>query len=140
MRPGVAREIAAAVHGEDLQVRVALQHAVEDQVVQRNRRLQRIADDVVEVEARQALGVREAVGVDDDQRAQLLGLLPERREGRVGQLAAVDVGQHLHALEAELGDAALQLLGRLVAVGHRHGAEALEAVGLAARRTRRCRR
>ena len=51
----------------------------------------------------QPLGVREAVGVDHHQHAQLLGLLPERREGRVGQLAAVDVGQHLHALEAELG-------------------------------------
>ena len=109
---------------------MALQHAVEDQVVQRNRRLQRIADDVVEIEAGEAPGVREAVGVDHDQHAEFLGLLPERREGGIGQLAAGDIGQDLHALEAELADAALELLGRLVAVGHRHAAEALEAVGL----------
>ena len=50
----VAGQIAAAVHGQDLQVGMPLQHAVEDQVVQRDRRLQRIADDVVEVEARAA--------------------------------------------------------------------------------------
>ena len=116
----VAREIAAAVHGQDLEVGVALQHAVEDQVVQRDGGLERIADHVVEVEARQTLGVREAVGVDDDEGAELLGLLPERGEGGVAELVAVDVSEDLHALEAELGDATLELLGGLAAVGHRH--------------------
>ena len=57
MRPGIAGEIAAAVHGQDLQVGMPLQHAVEDQVVQGDGGLQRIADHVVEVEARQALGL-----------------------------------------------------------------------------------
>ena len=51
----IAAEIAAAVHGEDLQVRVALQHAVEDQVVQRDRGIERVADHVGEIEPREAL-------------------------------------------------------------------------------------
>ncbi len=49
--PGIGTEIATAMHGEDPEVRVAFQHAVENQIVQGDRRLQRIADDVVEVEA-----------------------------------------------------------------------------------------
>ena len=96
----IGGEIAAAVHRENLQIRVALQHAVEDQVVQRDRGLERIADDVVEIEAGEPLGLGEAVGMDHHQRAELLGLLPERREGRIGQFLAVDVGEDLHALEA----------------------------------------
>ena len=99
---GIAAEIAAAMHGEDLELGMALEHAVEDQVMQRDRRLERIADDVVEVEAREALALGEAVRMDHDQRAELLGLLPERRKGRIGQLLAGDVGQDLDALEAEL--------------------------------------
>ena len=66
--------------------------------------------------------------MDDDQRAELLGLLPERRESGIGQLPAGDVGENLDALEAELAHAALELLGGLVAVLHRHGAGRDEAV------------
>ena len=111
---------------------MALQHAVEDQVVQRDGGLERIADHVVEVEARQALGLGEAVGMDHHQRAELLGLLPERREGRIGQFLAGHVGQDLDALELELLHAALKLLGRLVAVAHRHAAERDQPVGVLA--------
>ena len=46
----IGAEIAAAVHGEDFQPRMAFQYAVEDQIVQRDRRVERIADDVVEIE------------------------------------------------------------------------------------------
>ena len=129
---GIGAEIAAAVHGEDLQVGMALEHAVEDQVVQRDRGLERIADDVVEVEAGEPLGLGEAVGMDHHQRAELLGLLPERREGRIGQFLAGDVGEDFDALELELLHAALKLLGRLVAVRHRHAAERDQPVGVLA--------
>ena len=69
--------------------------------------------------------------MDDDERAELLGLLPERRIVRLRQLAAGDIGQDLHALHAERLHAALELVGRFLAVHQRHGAERDEAVGLA---------
>ena len=127
---GIPAEIAAAMHREDFQLRVPLQHAVEDQVMQRDRGLQRIADDVIEIEPLKPLCLGEAVGMQHHQHAELLSLFPERREGRIRQFLAGDVGQDLHAGEAELFDAALQLLRRLVAVGHRHRAEAFETVGI----------
>ena len=124
----IGAEIAAAMHGENFQFRMPFEHAVEDQVVQSERRFERIADDVVEIKARQALALGEAVRMDDDQRAELLGLLPERREGRIGQFLAGDVGENLDALELERLHAALELLGGLLAVLHRHGAAGDEAV------------
>ncbi len=70
--------------------------------------------------------------MDHHQRAELLGLLPERREGGIGQLLAGDVGEDFDALELELLHAALKLLRRLVAVRHRHAAERDQAVGMLA--------
>ena len=72
------------MHGEQLEFRMPLKDTVEDQVMQGKRCLKRIADDVVEIEARQALAFGEAVRVNGDQGAELLGLLPERREGGIG--------------------------------------------------------
>ena len=126
----IGAEIAAAVHGEDFQLRVAFEHAVEDQIMQRDRRLQRIADDVVEIKARQARRLGETVGMNHHQRAEFFRLFPERREGRIGQFLAGDVGQNLDPGETEFFDAALKLLRRFMAVRHRHRAKALEAVGL----------
>ncbi|MEJ1975040.1 MAG: hypothetical protein WDN49_02280 [Acetobacteraceae bacterium] len=60
-----------------------LQHAVEDQVVQGDRRLERIAEDVVEVEPAEPLRLGKAVRVDQHHGAQGLGSLPERGIGRV---------------------------------------------------------
>ena len=45
----VAAEIAAAVHRKDFQIGMPLQHAVEDQVVQRDGGIERIADHVGEI-------------------------------------------------------------------------------------------
>src|SRR5262249_23558351 len=53
----VSGEIAAAVRGKNLQLGMPFEHAVEDQVVQRDGRVERVADHVVEVEAREPFGV-----------------------------------------------------------------------------------
>ncbi len=107
-----------------------LEYAVEDQVVQRKRRFERIADDVVEIEPFKTLRVGEAVGMEHHQHTELFCFLPERRESRIGQFLAGDVGDHLHAGEAELLDATLEFFCRFVAIRHRHRAKSLEAVGL----------
>ena len=119
----IGAEIAAAVCGENTEPGMTFEHAVKDQVVQRHRRVERIADHVVEVKARETLRLGEAGRMDEHQRVELLGLLPERREGRIGQFLAVDVGENLDALDAELLHAALELFGCLVAVLHGNAAE-----------------
>ena len=127
----IGAEKAAAMDRDDLQVGMAFEHAVEDEVVQRDRGLERIADDVVEIEAAETLCLREPHRMNEHDGAELLGLLPERRERRFGQFLAVDVGENLHALELELLHAALELRDGLVAVRHRHGAERREPIRLA---------
>jgi hypothetical protein len=47
---GIATQVAAAVSSEDFKIRIPFKHSVEDQVMQRDRGLQAIADDVIEVE------------------------------------------------------------------------------------------
>ena len=125
---GIGRQEAAAVDGEDLQVRQALENAVEDQAMQRDGGLQRVADDVGEVVFLEAPPLGEAVGMDHDEAAELLGLPPERLVLRRRQLVAVDVGEDLDALEAEVVDAEGEFLRRRRAVLQRHRAEAREAV------------
>jgi len=109
---------------------MAFKHAVEDEIVQRDRGLQRIADDIVEIEAGKPPCLGEAVGMDEHDRAEFLGLLPERRKGRIGEFLAGHVSQYLHALELERRHAARELARGLVAVGHRDGAQRSETIGL----------
>src|SRR6266511_339593 len=99
--------------------------------MQRDGGFERVADDVIEVEARESFRVGESVGVDHDERAERLGLLPEWRVVRLGELAARNVGQYLSALHAERGHAALELARGLCAIAERHGAERDEEVRLA---------
>ena len=70
--------------------------------------------------------------MDHHQCVEFLGLLPERRERRIGQFLAGDIGENLDALELELLHAALKLLGGLVTVDHGHAAERDQPVGMLA--------
>src|SRR5436190_22666416 len=97
----VAGQITAAVYREYLQVGMPLQHAVENEIVESDRGLQRIADDIVEIEARQSFPIGEAVRMDDDERAKLLGFFPERRILRLGELASANIGQDFGAFHPE---------------------------------------
>src|SRR6516165_2092987 len=49
--PGISAKISAAMHRQDLEPGMTLEHAIEYQIMQRDRRLQRIADNIVEVKA-----------------------------------------------------------------------------------------
>jgi len=66
--------------------------------VQRQRRLQRVAEDVIEVEMRQAIAMGKPVRVHHDEGAELLGFGKEGTEFRIGQFLAVDIGQDFDAL------------------------------------------
>src|SRR5580698_8249242 len=126
----VTTKIAATVYGKNLEFGVALQDAIEDQVVQSQRRLERIADNIVEIEPLKTFRVGEAIGMQHHQHAEFFRLFPEWRKGRIRQLLAGDIGDHLKAGKAQLPDAAFEFFGRFVAIRHRHGAKSLETVGL----------
>src|SRR5581483_9285852 len=81
---GVGAEIAAAVRGADLEPRIAVERSLEDQVRERDGGLQRIADRVGEqpVAAQPARRFELACAsrMQEDQRIELLALLPEWME------------------------------------------------------------
>ncbi len=79
--------------------------------MQRHRGVQRIADNVAEVEAPEAPRLGEATRVDEHHGAQRLGTRPERLEAGVRQLQLADMGQDLDTFEAQHLDAMLEFLG-----------------------------
>src|SRR5690348_1672940 len=79
----IGAKISAAMHRQDFESRMTLKDAIEDQIVQRDRRLQRIADDIVEIEPCQPGSFSKAVGMDHHQGPELLRFLPEWRECRI---------------------------------------------------------
>ncbi|MGX1370468.1 hypothetical protein RKD19_005827 [Streptomyces canus] len=95
----VGGQIAAAVRRDQFQVRMAVQDAGEDQVGERDGVLGGLADRVGQVPLVQALVERAAEGVQEDQRAALLGPRPQGFVGGVGEFAARRVRGDLHALQ-----------------------------------------
>src|SRR5438132_2979399 len=93
--PRVRGEVAAAVRGADLEPGEAIERSLEDQVRERDGRLERVADHVrqqaVALEpARQRVRGPRSLRMDEDEDAELLGLGPERVKLRVAQLLLVD--------------------------------------------------
>ena len=127
---GVERQVAAAVHGHELDVGVVLQHAAVDDPGQRDRGVERVADHVGEVVLPEPLAAGEAVGVEHHDNVELLGLGPERPEAPVVEVHAHDVGVDLDAAEVVLLHAPLELLDGRAHVLHRHRRQADEPVGV----------
>src|SRR6266851_778364 len=128
----IGRQIAAAVRGADLESREAVERPFVDQMRERERGLERIADRIGEpaiaVQAR--LELLGADRMDEDKRTELLHLRPDGMEFRIGKLPPLDAAADRHAAQAELLDAVLDLLDREVGMLERHGGEGDEAVGL----------
>ncbi len=126
----VARQIAAAVRGHDLQARMAIEHAAKDEMRQRNRRLERLSDDVAEVVRAQPLAQRRAERMNEDDSAKLSSRRPERRELRGAQLALVDSRGNLHAFQALVLHGLTQLHGGEFRMLKRDRSQADESVGM----------
>src|ERR1700756_4610067 len=96
--PGIARKVAAAVHGHQLQLRETRERSREDQIVKRECRIKRVAQNIAEVIVGQTLAVGESIRMHHNECAALLGFGEERTKLRIGQFLTVDIGQDLYAL------------------------------------------
>src|SRR5262249_62369340 len=81
--PGIAGEIAAAMDRHELQFGEAGECAGQDQIMKGERSLERIAEHVVEIVMREAIPVREAVGMHHNKDPKLLGAGEEGAEFRI---------------------------------------------------------
>src|SRR5262249_33373218 len=131
---GVRGQVTAAVRGADLEAGEAIERALEDQVREGDRGLERIADGVrqetVAAEPARALELGRALRMDEHKDAELFGLGPERMEPGVAELEAVHAAARSRAAEAVALDTVLKLLGRQVGMLQRDGGERDEPVGL----------
>src|SRR5690348_9332372 len=99
----------------DLETGELVERSLEDQVRQRDRRFERVADDVGEpaaaLEPTARFEFRGSLRVDKNEDAERLGLGPERVELGVGQLGAVDAAADQRTAHPELLYRRLELLG-----------------------------
>src|SRR3989442_14442571 len=120
--------VASSVDEDDLEVGALVHDAAGHERREGHRAIDQIAHGVRQVIA---LGPRAhqrfAALMEEDQRAELIGRLPERTELRLVEGPAVDVIVDLHALEADLRHAALELRDRGLHVLHREGPESRES-------------
>ena len=81
----IGRQVIAAMGRDDFKIRKAIERALKDQMLQCNRRRQRIADSVRQpAVAGQSLGeLGRTERVNEKYRAELLGLGPHRMKSRV---------------------------------------------------------
>src|SRR6266436_8287239 len=96
---GIAGKIATAMHCHQLQIGEARQRSGKDQVVKRERGIEWISQDIVEIEMSQSFAMGESVWMHHNERPELLGLRKERPEFWIGQFLAIDIGQDLDALQ-----------------------------------------
>src|SRR4029450_7172959 len=117
--------VAPAVAENDLQLRALAHDTARQHGCERDRAIDQVADGVGQVIAlRPRAHQRLAALMEEHQRAELLGGLPERTELRLLERAAVDVIVDLDALEPDLRHAALELPDRRLDVLHGERAEA----------------
>src|SRR5262249_52869573 len=112
----VGGQEAAAVSRADLQPREAVQRALEDQMRERYRRVERVANRVRQpaVALQSLREVRGALRMDEDENSELLGSRPERMKLRVRELVPGNARADGGAAQPELLDAVLELLDRQI--------------------------
>src|ERR1700730_6711698 len=82
--PGISRQEAAAMGDADLEARIGVEHAAENEMAHRHGAVERVADDVDEIMVGEAAPFGEAVGMQEDEHPELLGLGEEWPEARIG--------------------------------------------------------
>src|SRR5260370_37781909 len=97
----VEGKISAAVSGADLEPRMAVEHAAENQFRQRDGRIRRIADYVGEIVGRDSRTEGASRRMNKNEGVELLDLAPNRLQAWVGQFEIVDGAAHNNAFQAQ---------------------------------------
>ena len=132
----VGRETTEMVR-DDLDVRVSVEHAGEDDARHRGHGVVEPSDDAPGVKlARVLSGVVRPIGaanwMQEYRNIERCGAVEQRGDGRVVERPSLDIGIDLDADETQLPNRAIQLTDRGVDVVHRHaGGRAGESVGMA---------
>ncbi len=106
------RQRTSTVREDDPQIRVTFEHTAEDEPRPSQRRLDRVADQIVQVVAAHPFYADDVVWVDQNHQPQLFGPLPERVQRGIVQLDAIEIRRDLDAAQAKLFDCPVQLLQR----------------------------
>ena len=128
--PELVREGAAAVHQQHPQVGMAVEHAADGEPAAGHEGLQRVADDVGQVEALgvgPGLGDHREVGVQHHRRPELGGGREEDVQVRRVELPGAHAGPDLDPDQAQLLARPPQLLGGGGRIVHRHGRHRVDA-------------
>ncbi len=114
----IRSEIAAAMRGNDLQAGEAVEGALEDQVLKRDRGVERIADGVRQPTiALEALAeFRRALGMNEEHGPELLGLGPDRMEALFREILAQNASADGGAAQTEILHRVLELRDREVRI------------------------
>ena len=128
----IRRQVAARVRRADAQPGKLVERPIENQMREKDRRLERIADGVAQsAAAAQPLVLRRArrvARVHEHEHAELLHFRPERIEFRRRQLLAFDAAADGGAAQPEPLDSVFQLLGRQIGKLQRHRREPDEPI------------
>src|SRR3984893_3182519 len=119
------------MHGHQLQIGEACQRSRKNQVVKRKRRIERIAENIVEIKMVQALAMGESIRMHHDKRAELLSPGKKRSEFRIGQFLALGIGRDLYALQLQVSHDVVEFTDSDFRLLQRHDAKSDKAVGLA---------
>ena len=122
------RQRAARMRQIDLQVGMAVEHPAEDQVAGGDRGVDRVAEQIAEVEALHALAADGLDRMQEHWQPELLDPGEDRFEQGVVEVAIVDVGAHVDAAHARHIAHAIELVDGPVRVKHGQGREHDEAV------------
>ena len=128
----IGRQKPAAMRDDELQVGIIGEHAAKDQMMQSHRRIERVADHVVEVMVGEAPRFGKPVGMHEDDEAQLLAAREDLAKALGRQIVAGDMGHDLDAAEAQRFVQSVEFGERQLGGLERHGAETDEAVRVAA--------
>src|SRR5579862_8809081 len=83
---------AAAVRHDEIELRVPLQHAAENQAGAGDGGVEWIADQVAEIIGAQPVGAGDIAGMDHHEGVELFGRRPQRLKARIVEILAADIG------------------------------------------------
>ena len=136
MRPGVveaapiAGDIAAAMGDADLQFGKTFEIAVEHQLPDAQRGIQRMSDRVREIMILHAPDQAGAERMQEDHHVEFLDAGEEFFQARAGEVDTPDIGAEFDAAEAELFDGAVEFGNGHAGILQRHRAHAHQPVGM----------